>query len=76
MDQSELEEWCAMEETVAMVANKKKTVPSWFQYHPQLLHSRTDNSASPVAIVGGMVHVAPLSLCVSFEGPHFIDKLL
>eukprot|EP00057_Strongylocentrotus_purpuratus_P020583 XP_011675057.1 PREDICTED: trafficking protein particle complex subunit 8 [Strongylocentrotus purpuratus] len=52
-DRAEMGVWCNMEEAVAMVANKQKSLPSWFHYHPQLLHSGTDNSTSPLGVEGG-----------------------
>lgn len=70
-DRAEMEEWCSMEEAVAMVANKHKSLPSWFQYHPQLLHGGTDNAVSPLGIVG-----EPMTIELVLENPLKIPIIL
>ncbi|XP_072169057.1 trafficking protein particle complex subunit 8-like [Diadema setosum] len=70
-NKTEMEEWCSMEEAVTMAANKTKVVPSWFQFHPQLLHSGTDNSISPVGILG-----EPMTVELVLENPLKISLVL
>nr|XP_054772074.1 trafficking protein particle complex subunit 8-like [Lytechinus pictus] len=70
-DRAEMEDWCNMEEAVATLASKRKSLPSWFQYHPQLLHSGTDNSTSPLGIVG-----EPMTIELVLENPLKVPIIL
>ncbi|XP_022096139.1 trafficking protein particle complex subunit 8-like isoform X2 [Acanthaster planci] len=56
-DPAECEEWQNLEEMAIMVASGQYTLPAGFRPNLQLLHAKTDNSTSPLVVVGEPVTV-------------------
>ena len=55
-DPTEREEWQDLEEMAVMVATGQRNLPAGYRPNLQLLHGKTDNSVSPLVVVGGETH--------------------
>ena len=60
-DPAEREEWQSLEEMAIMVAGGQYNLPAGYRPNLQLLHAKTDNSMSPLVVVGGKERVTSLS---------------
>ncbi|XP_033625745.1 trafficking protein particle complex subunit 8-like [Asterias rubens] len=56
-DPTEREEWQDLEEMAVMVATGQRNLPAGYRPNLQLLHGKTDNSVSPLVVVGEAVTV-------------------